>query len=164
MLAGGGGNNCRCLTGCTPPADIPIGAQSAGRQASFEQAFGPHDSVVNISHATGHKSYVCVSQQTVHTSLIRCDMLSRRPPRRSLPPAGRILPSRRYAQPVNVYDNACAGEFTSHDRGNVLNHEPGSMSTNEEARLLCLIYQYSCLLYTSPSPRDGLLSRMPSSA
>ena len=26
-------------------------------------------------------------------------------------------------------------------------------------------YQYSnCLLYTSPSPRDGLLSRMPSSA
>ena len=24
--------------------------------------------------------------------------------------------------------------------------------------------QYTCLLYTSPSPRDGLLSRMPSSA
>ena len=23
---------------------------------------------------------------------------------------------------------------------------------------------YTCLLYTSPSPRDGLLSRMPSSA
>ena len=23
---------------------------------------------------------------------------------------------------------------------------------------------FSCLLYTSPSPRDGLLSRMPSSA
>ena len=25
-------------------------------------------------------------------------------------------------------------------------------------------YSYHCLLYTSPSPRDGLLSRMPSSA
>ena len=25
-------------------------------------------------------------------------------------------------------------------------------------------YSYICLLYTSPSPRDGLLSRMPSSA
>ena len=25
-------------------------------------------------------------------------------------------------------------------------------------------YLYPCLLYTSPSPRDGLLSRMPSSA
>ena len=24
--------------------------------------------------------------------------------------------------------------------------------------------KYDCLLYTSPSPRDGLLSRMPSSA
>ena len=47
-------------------------------------------------------------------------------------------------------------------------------NTEEEARLilnkkggieidgeLCL---ESCLLYTSPSPRDGLLSRMPSSA
>ena len=27
-----------------------------------------------------------------------------------------------------------------------------------------LAYFYNCLLYTSPSPRDGLLSRMPSSA
>ena len=28
-----------------------------------------------------------------------------------------------------------------------------------------MLYQlYNCLLYTSPSPRDGLLSRMPSSA
>ena len=26
------------------------------------------------------------------------------------------------------------------------------------------VLQCSCLLYTSPSPRDGLLSRMPSSA
>ena len=25
-------------------------------------------------------------------------------------------------------------------------------------------YMFTCLLYTSPSPRDGLLSRMPSSA
>ena len=30
-------------------------------------------------------------------------------------------------------------------------------------KLLNLKY-YNCLLYTSPSPRDGLLSRMPSSA
>ena len=27
-----------------------------------------------------------------------------------------------------------------------------------------LLGSYTCLLYTSPSPRDGLLSRMPSSA
>ena len=30
--------------------------------------------------------------------------------------------------------------------------------------LLCFRHYYCCLLYTSPSPRDGLLSRMPSSA
>ena len=29
---------------------------------------------------------------------------------------------------------------------------------------VCLSVCLSCLLYTSPSPRDGLLSRMPSSA
>ena len=29
---------------------------------------------------------------------------------------------------------------------------------------LSLLFQRACLLYTSPSPRDGLLSRMPSSA
>ena len=34
-----------------------------------------------------------------------------------------------------------------------------------EGRLDLVAVQYlNCLLYTSPSPRDGLLSRMPSSA
>ena len=31
-------------------------------------------------------------------------------------------------------------------------------------KLLTRFLYYICLLYTSPSPRDGLLSRMPSSA
>ena len=35
-----------------------------------------------------------------------------------------------------------------------------SESSEEPARALLI----ACLLYTSPSPRDGLLSRMPSSA
>ena len=35
----------------------------------------------------------------------------------------------------------------------------------QNPRLSPLVVQYiGCLLYTSPSPRDGLLSRMPSSA
>ena len=29
---------------------------------------------------------------------------------------------------------------------------------------MCIVEVEGCLLYTSPSPRDGLLSRMPSSA
>ena len=35
-------------------------------------------------------------------------------------------------------------------------------STSEPMIAVC--QPYNCLLYTSPSPRDGLLSRMPSSA
>ena len=52
-------------------------------------------------------------------------------------------------------------------------HAP-RLSKNEERRLWSMCYNYwgevsslyakCCLLYTSPSPRDGLLSRMPSSA
>ena len=34
----------------------------------------------------------------------------------------------------------------------------------ERVKLLALEQSIACLLYTSPSPRDGLLSRMPSSA
>ena len=34
--------------------------------------------------------------------------------------------------------------------------------TDEEVAVVP--YTFTCLLYTSPSPRDGLLSRMPSSA
>ena len=34
----------------------------------------------------------------------------------------------------------------------------------EEARMLNHNYIGTCLLYTSPSPRDGATSRMPSSA
>ena len=36
--------------------------------------------------------------------------------------------------------------------------------TIEPNRVTGIASFYSCLLYTSPSPRDGLLSRMPSSA
>ena len=39
----------------------------------------------------------------------------------------------------------------------------GTMANTRTPWLLCIKF-YCCLLYTSPSPRDGLLSRMPSSA
>ena len=41
--------------------------------------------------------------------------------------------------------------------------EKGDKVTGKVLRFLYL-FAGSCLLYTSPSPRDGLLSRMPSSA
>ena len=43
-------------------------------------------------------------------------------------------------------------------------HERGTFEAVTEARANAQRAQGPCLLYTSPSPRDGLLSRMPSSA
>ena len=45
---------------------------------------------------------------------------------------------------------------------NILSDYSCSHFKNEEA--VMERYSYPCLLYTSPSPRDGLLSRMPYSA
>ena len=52
-------------------------------------------------------------------------------------------------------------EAASRDLGQpiVLMHRPGAGGVTGTASLATI-----CLLYTSPSPRDGLLSRMPSSA
>ena len=52
-----------------------------------------------------------------------------------------------------VYIVSVTGSFTSGSNGAELQGWGGSLDV-----------QYTCLLYTSPSPRDGLLSRMPSSA
>ena len=66
------------------------------------------------------------------------------------------IEERRVASRLRVQDDAsavCNDVSVRNDlmkRGNALR-----LGTGEP---------YSCLLYTSPSPRDGLLSRMPSSA
>ena len=47
----------------------------------------------------------------------------------------------------------------------VLAAEPINVQQSYDHRFLkARILSWDCLLYTSPSPRDGLLSRMPSSA
>ena len=47
-----------------------------------------------------------------------------------------------------------------------MSKEPGVITNIEGAKVLAVLGDMitTCLLYTSPSPRDGLLSRMPSSA
>ena len=51
------------------------------------------------------------------------------------------------------------------DLANELSEILTSSSTDVEVILgVPFTHLYNCLLYTSPSPRDGLLSRMPSSA
>ena len=53
--------------------------------------------------------------------------------------------------------SGCVGPGTS--------WEPTHLTViNEAGNLAGAMPLYICLLYTSPSPRDGLLSRMPSSA
>ena len=42
--------------------------------------------------------------------------------------------------------------------------QQGNIEKNKENLEISIQSDNSCLLYTSPSPRDGLLSRMPSSA
>ena len=49
------------------------------------------------------------------------------------------------------------------ERGQVL-AQPGSITPHTEFEAEIYVLSKDCLLYTSPSPRDGLLSRMPSSA
>ena len=42
--------------------------------------------------------------------------------------------------------------------------QPGQIIRADSTSPIGFSWVYPCLLYTSPSPRDGLLSRMPSSA
>ena len=57
----------------------------------------------------------------------------------------------------NPDKNAYFGDLHVHTENSFDAYSFGTLSTPDDA------YRY-CLLYTSPSPRDGLLSRMPSSA
>ena len=69
--------------------------------------------------------------------------------------------------------NAMIGVLPNIDRAFILDpmsrfldtKDAGSMTEMMRTTLPLATYPiYTCLLYTSPSPRDGLLSRMPSSA
>ena len=55
---------------------------------------------------------------------------------------------------INI--NCDLGEKSKHHSNK---HDPDLLEIVNSANVAC-----GCLLYTSPSPRDGLLSRMPSSA
>ena len=57
-----------------------------------------------------------------------------------------------------------AGVIRSDPAGYCLTPADGELDVAEFARLVAAARAQNCLLYTSPSPRDGLLSRMPSSA
>ena len=63
---------------------------------------------------------------------------------------------------VDSYECFLYGMKFTHSGETIIDHEE---AFKEEDGFPTNLYQtISCLLYTSPSPRDGLLSRMPSSA
>ena len=68
------------------------------------------------------------------------------------------LPDWRSEKPFHLYCDASYNGV-----GGVLLQQ-GQLVAFESKHLIAAELNYPCLLYTSPSPRDGLLSRMPSSA
>ena len=64
---------------------------------------------------------------------------------------------------VEKYGRGCVINFTSNLKTYITLHED-KLGFNREGRKYIVNYSRSCLLYTSPSPRDLSTSRMPSSA
>ena len=61
--------------------------------------------------------------------------------------------------------NSCCDSDESRDASDSNSHDPREWSVDSsENEGFGAVMASTCLLYTSPSPRDGLLSRMPSSA
>ena len=68
----------------------------------------------------------------------------------------------RIAKAVNDISSIAANLADSADRGATINFTDARLQMAEKE--IKGKFDSICLLYTSPSPRDGLLSRMPSSA
>ena len=71
---------------------------------------------------------------------------------------------------VDLYERLSDEELVNRDRTYAITHssrkilEKIGIWRHIASNLVPFQYLNVCLLYTSPSPRDGLLSRMPSSA
>ena len=63
------------------------------------------------------------------------------------------------------FDEFCEENDVKHELSSPYNPQSNGLAEAAEKNAKQLLTKYKdCLLYTSPSPRDGLLSRMPSSA
>ena len=69
----------------------------------------------------------------------------------------------RNDKPIRISNIRIEGTNAAFFRMNV-DGIPSNDQTDVEVRAQDSIYVFACLLYTSPSPRDATLSRMPSSA
>ena len=91
---------------------------------------------------------------------------------RAAPGANPVTQNEQYIKGIKLYDIGILEDpIPGEKRGKGLQHLTSSYFTydlavfiNREFRAMQAMARYACLLYTSPSPRDGLLARMPSSA
>ena len=79
------------------------------------------------------------------------------------------LPQDTDAPMANVFKDTMQVIIKSKSKSNLSNRLESMLEVNIEKQLNVIEKNFTflatvCLLYTSPSPRDGLLSRMPSSA
>ena len=79
------------------------------------------------------------------------------------------VPTSNYAMSLRSFDDVCGEVISIGERPALSIHNAAAsmrMAVAEAVNNMMSvpIESISCLLYTSPSPRDGLLSRMPSSA
>ena len=65
---------------------------------------------------------------------------------------------KKYSHKISLKNSTCGDKITLE-----LIADKKKISSMKYETISC-VYCEACLLYTSPSPRDGLLSRMPSSA
>ena len=73
------------------------------------------------------------------------------------------------SEPMNIQEQGFRSSLFGFDKNDVLAYmnalaNEAQQHELEYNRQLQQLQSKLCLLYTSPSPRDGLLSRMPSSA
>ena len=100
-------------------------------------------------------------ENTVNRRLSKKD----KKPKKTKPPT---LPYKTYTATNIKYElegvSKCEDSCTRIFKNALEDHTDEYFSTNPDIRLVRNTVTVTCLLYTSPSPRDGLLSRMPSSA
>ena len=127
-----------CICGTVGPARTPPG----GSTISSTQGAGAISSHIHF------RKYEVVSQGTVSVPGRWCWTLSTA--RRSAASPDKLAGSSEVTEAV---DQAVPSPTL-----------PAAPSPTSPAAVASSLCSHSCLLYTSPSPRDGLLSRMPSSA
>ena len=78
----------------------------------------------------------------------------------------KLGPKVKFKKAKLPFKKKLVGNYTILEPLNVSKHSKDLYSeySKDKKNIIWTYLPYGCLLYTSPSPRDGLLSRMPSSA